>query len=112
MPPVTCATLDTYPCMPDILVNSFYDPETHEGAAYEELVGFHGGLGGNQNHPFLMYPAHLQQGDLPPIIGAPEVYQVIRAWKQQLHGKEGARKRPRPHRTSRRSRHVGAESIP
>lgn len=81
--------LDTYPCMPDILVNSFYDPETNQGAAYEELVGFHGGLGGNQNHPFLMYPAHLQQGDLPPIIGAPEVYQVIRAWKEALMGQSG-----------------------
>ena len=83
-------TLDTYPCMPDILVNSFYDPEKNEGAAYEELVGFHGGLGGNQNHPFLMYPAHLQPSDLPPIIGAPEVYEVLRTWQQQLRGKESS----------------------
>ena len=83
-------TLDTYPCMPDILVNSFYDPATNEGAAYEELIGFHGGLGGNQNHPFLMYPAHLQKDDLPPIIGAPEVYKVIRAWKEDLMGQSGA----------------------
>jgi hypothetical protein len=75
--------------MPDILVNSFYDPETKEGAAYEELVGFHGGLGGNQNHPILMYPSHLQQGDLPPIIGAPEVYQVIRGWRDAMRKTEG-----------------------
>ena len=82
-------TLDTYPCMPDILVNSFYDPATNEGAAYEELVGFHGGLGGNQNHPFLMYPAHLQKDELPPIVGAAEVYKVVHAWKEALMGQVG-----------------------
>ncbi len=81
--------LDTYPCMPDLLINSFYDPEKDEGAAFEELVGFHGGLGGKQTRPFLMYPAHLQQGDLPPIIGAPEVYKVVRRWQEEMRGKGG-----------------------
>ena len=82
--------LDTYPCMPDILVNSFYDPVKDEGAAFEELVGFHGGLGGEQTMPFLMYPAHLQEGELPPIVGAPEVYKVIRRWQEQLRGTGGS----------------------
>ncbi|HYO89567.1 MAG TPA: phage holin family protein [Candidatus Limnocylindrales bacterium] len=82
--------LDTYPCMPDILVNSFYDPVKEEGAAFEELVGFHGGLGGEQNRPFLMYPARLQPDVLPPIIGAPGVYHVIRRWQEQMRGTGGA----------------------
>src|SRR5205814_1669775 len=30
---------------PDLLVNSLHDPETGEVAAFEELVGCHGGLG-------------------------------------------------------------------
>lgn len=54
------------------------------------MVGFHGGLGGEQTMPFLMYPAHLQDGDLPPIIGAPEVYQTIRRWQEQLRGTGGS----------------------
>jgi uncharacterized membrane protein YvlD (DUF360 family) len=82
--------LDTYPTMPDILVNSFYDPETDEGAAFEELVGFHGGLGGLQNCPFLMYPAHLHPDELEPLIGAPDVYKVIRRWQAQMRGTGGS----------------------
>jgi hypothetical protein len=82
--------LDTYPDMPDILLNSFYDPDTDEGAAFEELVGFHGGLGGLQNWPFLMYPAHLQPGELEPLVGAPDVYKVIRRWQAQMRGTGGS----------------------
>ena len=44
---------------PDLLINSFYDPVTDEGAAFEELIGFHGGLGGRQSHPFILAPAGL-----------------------------------------------------
>lgn len=39
---------------PDILVNSFYDKDKDEVAAFEELVGSHGGLGGTQNKPFII----------------------------------------------------------
>jgi hypothetical protein len=41
---------------PDILVNSLHDPVTGEVAAFEELVGCHGGLGGWQNRPVLIHP--------------------------------------------------------
>ncbi|MFN8377812.1 MAG: phage holin family protein [Anaerolineae bacterium] len=88
--PLHLRDLDTYPCMPDILVNSFYDPVNDEGAAFEELVGFHGGLGGEQTMPFLMYPSHLEEGELPPIIGAPDVYRVIRRWQEQLRQTSGS----------------------
>lgn len=38
---------------PDILVNSFYDKEADEVCAFEELVGSHGGAGGDQsNHSY------------------------------------------------------------
>ena len=39
------------------MVNSRYDPELEEVAAFEEQVSSHGGLGGPQTHPFLLYPA-------------------------------------------------------
>ena len=38
----------------DIMVGSFYDPELDEGCAFEELISFHGGIGGPQTqavHP-------------------------------------------------------------
>jgi uncharacterized membrane protein YvlD (DUF360 family) len=40
----------------DLLVNSVYDPVTDEVAAFEELTGCHGGLGGWQNQPVLIHP--------------------------------------------------------
>ena len=42
---------------PDLLVGSFYDPALDEGCAFEELISFHGGLGGSQTRPFVLYPA-------------------------------------------------------
>lgn len=44
--------------MPDILVNSFYDSKKDEVCAFEELIGSHGGLGGNQSKPFILYPVN------------------------------------------------------
>ena len=41
------------------MVGSFYDPELDEGCAFEELISFHGGIGGPQTRPFILYPARL-----------------------------------------------------
>ena len=38
---------------------SFYDPVLDEGCAFEELISFHGGLGGLQTRPFILHPAGL-----------------------------------------------------
>jgi putative membrane protein len=64
---------------PDILVNSFYDPHADEGAAFEELIGFHGGMGGNQTRPFLLYPAGFELPD-EPIVGAATVHHLFKRW--------------------------------
>ena len=40
----------------DIMVGSFYDPERYEGCAFEELISFHGGLGGPRTRPFILHP--------------------------------------------------------
>ena len=46
-----------FPNAPDIYLNSLYDPVLDEVAAFEELVGCHGGLGGWQTRPLLVHPA-------------------------------------------------------
>ena len=57
---------------PDLYVNSFYDPQLDEGCAFEELISFHGGMGGSQTQPFILAPVELP---LPrtAIIGAVQV---------------------------------------
>ncbi len=47
------------PEAPDIYVNSLLDEGTMEVAAFEGLVGCHGGLGGWQDHAFVMVPSDL-----------------------------------------------------
>ncbi|MGO9792974.1 MAG: alkaline phosphatase family protein, partial [Solirubrobacteraceae bacterium] len=68
---------------PDVLINSFYDPELEQGCAFEELISFHGGLGGPQTRPFILHPVEL---DMPPepIVGAAGVHRVLSGWRQAL----------------------------
>jgi putative membrane protein len=81
---------DSFPDAPDILVNSFYNEETNDVAAFEELIGSHGGLGGHQTQPFLLYPAELQieEGEL---VGAAAVYRQFKLWLNQLHAGDDGR---------------------
>src|SRR3954452_2513918 len=67
----------------DIMVGSFYDPELDEGCAFEELICFHGGLGGPQTRPFIMYPPSLPL-DGEPIVGAAAVHQLLGDWRRLL----------------------------
>lgn len=76
---------DSFPNCPDILVNSFYDPEKDEGCAFEELIGFHGGMGGEQIHPFVLHPTELKAPD-GDLIGAASVHQLAKSWLTELHG--------------------------
>lgn len=73
--------MDSYPAIGDIMVNSMYDTEWDEVAAFEELVGSHGGLGGLQNEPFLMFPTKFDpEGKLEELVDASEVYKVLKQW--------------------------------
>ncbi len=67
---------------PDLLINSFYDPVADEGAAFEELIGFHGGLGGKQSHPFVLAPAGLTQ-PVAPLVGARSIHELFKAWLRE-----------------------------
>ena len=62
---------------PDILVNSFYDVENDEVCAFEELVGSHGGVGGSQSEPFILYPSEWNVPD-EEIVGAENIYRVLK----------------------------------
>jgi hypothetical protein len=79
--PAALRRLDEIEHVGDIAVVSLYDPESGEIAAFEELIGAHGGLGGAQTRPFLLYPSDWEL-DLGPLIGAPMVYQQLRRWME------------------------------
>jgi uncharacterized membrane protein YvlD (DUF360 family) len=76
---------DGFPHVPDIVVNSFYDPVTEEGCAFEELISFHGGMGGPQTRPFILHPARLEAPS-EPLVGAEAVHRLLRAWRAALDG--------------------------
>jgi hypothetical protein len=66
-----------------ILVGSFYDPALEEGCAFEELISFHGGLGGPQTRPFILHPQSLPVGD-EPLVGAAAVPELLAGWRRRL----------------------------
>lgn len=67
----------------DIVLNAAYNMETDEISAFENLVGSHGGMGGAQTRPFLLYSASLPA---PPteLVGAEAVHLVLRGWLAHL----------------------------
>ena len=67
----------TFKYTPDILVNSFYDAENDEVCAFEELVGSHGGVGGSQSEPFILYPSDWIVPD-EEIVGAENIYKLLK----------------------------------
>ena len=67
---------NTFKYTPDILVISIYDPDKNEVAAFEELVGSHGGIGGEQSFPFILHPSEWNIKD--NIIGAEKVHQAFK----------------------------------
>lgn len=71
--------LDGYRNVGDLVINSRYDHATDEVAAFEELVGSHGGLGGPQTQPFLLFPTEWDTED-PEIVGPVELHAVLRRW--------------------------------
>jgi uncharacterized membrane protein YvlD (DUF360 family) len=77
---------DGFTHAPDVLVNSFYDPHLEQGCAFEELISFHGGLGGSQTRPFILHPAELSMPS-GPVVGAAAVHDILVGWRRALqHG--------------------------
>nr|WP_202797668.1 phage holin family protein [Candidatus Protofrankia datiscae] len=79
----------------DIVVVSRIDPGTREVAAFEELVGCHGGIGGDQTRAVLLYPAGWPT--VPgPIEGPDAVHHQLVRWLEQLGLRRGPLPEPRP----------------
>ena len=74
---------DGFPHVADIMVNSTYWPDLEEVAAFEELVGSHGGMGGPQQYPFLLAPSAFA---IPEelILGPGTVHRQLCAWLAEL----------------------------
>jgi Type I phosphodiesterase / nucleotide pyrophosphatase len=76
---------DGFEHVADIMVGSFYDPELETGCAFEELISFHGGLGGPQTRPFIFRPPSLA-APTEAIIGAAAVHAILTGWRRASNG--------------------------
>jgi uncharacterized membrane protein YvlD (DUF360 family) len=75
---------DGFTNVADIMVNSFYDSDLEQGCAFEELISFHGGLGGPQTEAFILHPVELPLAQ--PLIGAAAVHEALLGWRRLLEG--------------------------
>ncbi|MFI6851419.1 phage holin family protein [Streptomyces sp. NPDC050416] len=78
----------TFPHTADIMVNSFHDPADGEVLAFEEQIGSHGGLGGEQGRPFLLSPLGFSPpvGEGEELVGAEHVHRVLCRWMRESDG--------------------------
>lgn len=74
---------DAFPHCADLMINSSYWPRFGEVAAFEELVGSHGGLGGTQSFPLVLHPTDLAWPE-EEVIGAEAIHHIVRGWLAAL----------------------------
>jgi len=74
---------DSFANVADIMINAAYDPEADEVPAFEELVGSHGGMGGTQSYPFVLYPKDWAH-PAAQVVGAEEMHGWMRRWLFEL----------------------------
>ena len=75
---------DGFAHVADIMIGSFYEPALDTGCAFEELISFHGGIGGPQTRPFILHPAELELPDAE-LIGAAAVHETLLDWRRSLN---------------------------
>jgi hypothetical protein len=71
------------PECPDVYVNSLVDPGTEEVAAFEGLVGCHGGLGGWQDRASIVFPTDLPYPE-ERVVGADAMHVALRSILRHL----------------------------
>ncbi|MFL6003475.1 MAG: alkaline phosphatase family protein [Nocardioides sp.] len=79
----------TMPEAPDIYVNSLVD-DLDEVAAFEGLVGCHGGLGGWQDRAMIVWPDELP-GPQEMVVGADAIHRLLVGWLELLGHRQGDR---------------------
>jgi hypothetical protein len=67
----------------DLVLVSLVEPGTEEVAAFEELVGSHGGLGGWQTEAILLHPRSWPL-DVPELVGPDALYRQLVRWLEDL----------------------------
>ena len=81
--------LDQMANVSDLVAISLIDPDTEEVAAFEELIGSHGGLGGWQTKGLILHPGDWEM-ESEPLMGAPAVYRQLRTWIESTGHKLGS----------------------
>lgn len=89
------------PEAPDLYVNSLVD-DLGEVAAFEGLVGCHGGLGGWQDRAMIVWPIVLPSPD-SMVVGADGVHRLCVAWLERLGHRSDLPDRPVVSRAQPRS---------
>jgi uncharacterized membrane protein YvlD (DUF360 family) len=74
--PTMLATATLMARAPELYVNSSFDLDTMDVAAFEPLVGCHGGLGGWQDRAFVLAPPQLLSPS-HPIVGGDELHRHL-----------------------------------
>ena len=101
---------DGFANVADVMVNSFYDPELEQGCAFEELISFHGGLGGPQTRPFILHPVELPMAPERPV-GAAAVHDLLMGWRRSLQAKPDKNEEDRLPEAARPSVPEGDRSV-
>lgn len=71
--------VNTYETAADIIINSAYYKSTDEVAAFEEFVSSHGGIGGGQTKPFVMFPADFEF-PTQTVYRSTELHKILKGW--------------------------------
>ena len=74
--------LFSYTNVGDIVIQSKYEPETDRISAFENLLGHHGGIGGDQTLAFVMHPSSLPFTN--PIVDSTQMHHQLRDWQNIL----------------------------
>jgi hypothetical protein len=83
----TMANITASPDAGDLVVMSAYDPLTEEADSFEPQLGSHGGIGGPQTEPFLLYPGELEPAEEPlSLIGLDELRATFDRWLASVRG--------------------------
>ena len=88
---------DGFPHVADLMIGSFYDADLDEGCAFEELISFHGGLGGPQTRA--VHPPPRVAGSARPTRSSAPSRCTRCSWAGGTHFR-ARRPRNRPHRRS------------
>ena len=78
---ISMANIMAPPNAGDLVVVSTYDPVTGETSSFEPQLGSHGGIGGAQMEPFVLYPSDLEPSAQPlMLVGVDELRSTIDRW--------------------------------